>query len=183
MFKIKYRIVDEIDELKSIHYEFFDKDWNQVAGFIEINFGTQKEGCYYHENPLGEYEAGGELLDYWFRKLLDTVNNLYLTKYVAFQELETTNRWLEFKLIDNNVLINTAIDSKKINDKLFITEPFNGFDYVTPINFSVEFIEFKTEIVSTVSRFIAELENLNHELLKTKMVRELLQKINNLTQE
>lgn len=98
-------------------------------------------------------------------------------KYVAFQEPETFNRWLEFKLEGDNVIIDIAIDKTENNDKSFITEPYNEFRYVEPTNFSVKFSQFKNEVISTANRFITELESINPELLKTKMVAELLNKL------
>lgn len=180
MFIINYRIVDDINELKSMTSDYFDSDYGHASGFIEIRFGEQKEGSYYHENPIREGEIGGEYIDYWLNKILDVLNTLPLSKYAAFKELETINRWLEFQLFDNHVVINTAIDKKEVNNKLFVSERFDGFDYVEPIDFSIEFTEFKSEVRNKASRFVAELENLNPELLKTKMVKELIKKIDNL---
>lgn len=177
MFKINYRIVDEIDELKSMDANFFDANYEHISGFIEILFGEQKEGCYYHENPLQKGEVGGEFIDWWLKLVVDVINCLPEKKYVAFQEPETFNRWLEFKLEGDNVIIDIAIDKTESNVGSFITEPYNGFCYVEPMNFAVEFTQFKKEVISTASRFIAELENINPWLLKTKMVSEMLNRL------
>lgn len=83
MFKVNYRMIDEIDELKSMDFNFFDTDYGHISGFIEIQFGQQKEGCYNHENPLQEGEVGGEWVDYWLDGLLDVANSLSITKYAA----------------------------------------------------------------------------------------------------
>lgn len=180
MFKINCRIVNSYKEIESIDSELFNKEYNHIEGFFEICFGNHREGCYYHDNPIQEGEEGDELLDWWLNLLVDVAEYLPKTNYVAFNEPETTVKWIEFKLIGDNVIINTAIDSKEMNSRMFITEPFNEFDYVKPLNFSVEFIQFKSEVIGTVNSFITKLEDLNPELLKTKMVSSLVQKISNL---
>ena len=177
MLKINYRIVDDFNVLKSISSNIFNSEYSHITGFIEILFGSHNEDCYYHENPLQEGETGGELLDWWLNLAIDVINCLPEKKYVAFQEPETFNRWLEFKLEGDNVIIDIAIDKTENNDKSFITEPYNEFRYVEPTNFSVKFSQFKNEVISTANRFITELESINPELLKTKMVAELLNKL------
>lgn len=177
MFKIYFRIVDDIEELKSITRDYFDSEHGFITGFIKIHFGEHNEGCYYHENPLRKDEIGGELIDYWLEGLLDVLNNLHITKYSALKELETVNRWLEFKLNGENVLINVAIDKGQKTNKLFIPEPFNGFSYIEPTDYSIIYDEFKDEVLGAVSRFIKELEDINSELLKTKMALRILNKL------
>lgn len=44
-------------------------------------------------------------------------------------------------------------------------------------DFSIEFTEFKNEVMNKVRRFITELKDINPELLKTKMVLELSSKL------
>lgn len=177
MFKINFRIVNDIDKLKIMQYNFFDSDYEHIEGFFEVCIGIHREGCYYHENPLQVGETGGELLDYWFGKLLDVSNNLSITSYIAFKELETTNRWLEFSLKGDNVAINVAIDEKEKNKKLFINDVFDGFQYIDPSDFLVDIRDFKYEIESSARKFLSELEEINPDLLKTKMAVELSKKL------
>lgn len=178
MLKINFRIVDDFDELRSIKHTIFDSDYNHISGFIEILFGEHNEGCYYHEDPLQEGETGGELLDWWLNFIMDVVNSLEEKSYVAFLEPETKNRWLEFRLDTDHVMINVAIDEEEKNsNNVFITEPFSGFSYVQPVDFSVPFYQFSNEIASTVKHFITELGNINPELLKTKMALEFIAKL------
>lgn len=178
MFKINIRIIDDIEQLKSMNPSFFDSDFSHITGFIEIMFGEHKEGCYYHENPLREGETGDELLDYWLNKLLDVVNTITTTKYAAIKQLETVNKWLEFKLNDENIIINVAVDIAEKNNKLFVKEFFDGYIYIEPIDFSIDFICFMNEVKNAAKRFLDEIKEINPELLKTKMAMELLNKLN-----
>jgi len=177
MFKINYRITDALGELKSMDCNFFDTDYLHISGFIEIRFGEHWEGCYYHENPLQEGEFGSEYIDYWLDGLLDALIVLPKTRYAAVKELETVNRWMEFKLLDETVMINVAIDEKKINNKLFITEPFDEFNYVIPMDFSVKYVAFTSEIKRVVNRFLDEIRGINPKLLETRMGTEMASKL------
>lgn len=177
MIALNYRIVDEIDKLKLMDSSWFDKSHEHISGFIEFCFGDQKEGCYYHENPLRDGETGGELLDWWFNYLLDTVNFLIITKYVAFNEPENVNRWLEFKLIDNTVKINIAKAKPGKKGINFTIDANVEFDYIEIKEFSVQYDEFKKEVLNKINRFLCELKNLNSNLLQTKMAFELLSKM------
>lgn len=177
MFKINFRIVDNFEELKIIKPALFDNEGRFITGFFELCFGEQKEGCYYHENPLREGETGGEILDLWLNYLLDVVNCLSTIKrYAAFCEPETVNRWLEFKRIDEKVIINVAINNKRDN-KRFISDFFNGFTYVEPLDFCMEFYELKSKVIDSANRFLDQVKELNPKLLKTKMALRILKKL------
>lgn len=119
MFKIKYRIVDDFKILESITDGEFNRNYNQILGYIQICFGEHKVGSYYHENPLRDGEVGDEILDYWFDKLLQTIIVLdggY--DYVAFAEIEKMNRWVEFK----KIRIKFLMELKEINSCLWNTK-------------------------------------------------------------
>ena len=118
VFKINIRIVEDLEILKTMDISDFDKEYNQIEGFFQICMGSHKEGCYYHEDELQDGEIGSEVLNYWLNRLLDVVNCFSNgEEYVAFHELETMNRWLEFKASEGEIQIRTAIDSSmKIKD-------------------------------------------------------------------
>lgn len=173
MFKIRTRITDNLDELKELSYDYFDKEWNNISGFIEVIIGNYKEG-YYHENSLQDGEIGGEWLNWWLSLFCRSANNLQKNKYVAFLVPETTNRWLEFSLIDDVVVFNLALEEKHINNKVFICEKCNNFTYYEPMDYKIKFNDFICEIDNSVKRFIDDLKFINMDLLETKMVKELL---------
>ncbi len=176
MFKIRFRIVDDFQTLKLITEEKFDREYNQILGYIQICFGEHREGSYYHENPLRSGEEGDEILDYWFDKILQIIIMLDQGyDYVAFIEIEKMNRWLEFKKNGNNVLINVAIGNAP-NNSLLITKK-GLFSYVAPLNFGIEYNEFKIQVCETVDKFLIELEKINPCLCNTKMAILLRQKL------
>jgi hypothetical protein len=173
MFKIRFRITSGIDELKTMTSDYFDKEWNDVGGFVEITIGRHKEG-YYHENPLQDGEVGGEWVGWWLSFFQRCANHIQKTKYVAFREPETYNRWLEFKLIDDIIVINVAQDIEERNKELFIYKAYDGFTYVEPMDFEVGIDDFLLEIYAAKKMFLDKLRVINPELLKTKMALELL---------
>lgn len=178
MFKINFRIVDDFEELRYMEPKFFDNEWHHITGLFQICFGDQKEGSYYHENVLGDEETGSELLDYWFECLLNVVSLLDTkTNYVAFKEIETTKKWLEFSRINDEVIINTAIDVAENNNQILLTEKYNHFSYIEPLNFTITMSELKQQIVNATINFLDEIQKLNSKLVNTQMVLELFEKI------
>lgn len=181
MFKINFRIVDDIDELKKTTVYDFNTEINFITGFFQICVGDQYVGCYYHQNPLDKDETGGELIDYWFRRLLDVIYLLETeTNYVAFQEIETVNRWLEFKRIQDKVIINIVVDKPNIIRKLLIKKPYNGFSYEKQGRAEVNFSQLKKNVIDKVEEFLRDLKEINSQLLETKMANNLEKMLRNI---
>ena len=177
MFKIKYSIVDDFEILKSLTASIFDDEYEQVLGFFKICFGIHQEGSYYHENPLQDGEEGSELLDYWFDIILQAVLLLESgEKYVAFKEIETVNRWLEFVRREDNILINVAVDDLCKNNLLLITEK-DHFTYVEPLDFIIPYKSLKEEVLIMSEKFLEELKEINRNLGKTRLWKKLKKKI------
>lgn len=180
MFQIKFRIVDNLEELKLIETACFDYEYEHVYGFFQICFGEQKEGSCYHENPLGEDETGDEVLDYWFVKLLDVISLLdKRTSYVAFKEIETERKWLEFKRLGESIFINAAIAADNGFTQLLILKQNDGFSYITPLNYTLTWSELRRGIFDATKRFLKELNDLNPKLMNTKMALEVRKKLAN----
>lgn len=178
MFQIKFRIVDDFEELKKVTAIEFNHDYNKISGCFQICFGNQEEGGFYHENELHEEEYGDELLDYWFDCLLDILNILSSkSNYTAFRVIDTCNRWIEFKQVEDSIVINTAIEGSEKCNGLVITKPWHAFSYPNPSNDTISFQELKNTILYETKRFLSELENLNSQLIDTKMVIGLKSKI------
>ena len=177
MFKIKFRIVDDIESLSSITAKTFDYEYDQILGFFQMHFGTHQEGSYYHENPLERGESGGELLDYWFDKLLQTIILLDQGfNYVAFKEIETVNRWIEIVKRDDNLLLNVAIDDSCKNNNLMLTTKYL-FSYIEPLDFTISYKEFKMGVLEMAKEFFVELKKINEELTYTQMGKTLRRKL------
>ncbi len=66
MVEIKYRIIEDFDELKTLDRYQFD-DWGEIEGFFMIRFNDKAYNDEtYHENELRLGEEGWELINVWF---------------------------------------------------------------------------------------------------------------------
>lgn len=174
MFKIDYRIVDDINELKQISVNNFDNEFEHISGFFRISFGKHKEGNYFHSGLIRENEVGTELLDFWFNQLLNVIELLQSTNsYAAIKELETMNKWIEFKKEGENVKINVAIDTNNSLTDLVLSQPNDSFLYLKPLDYTISFEEMKKIIKTEAEKFMSELKDINIQLLNTQMALKL----------
>ena len=148
MFTIKYKTV--LHDYDGISGE---------SGFFQIICGEMTYGDYYP--PDIEQYMGTEWLFTWFENI--TKVGLYLEDHenAAVPDLETINRWIEFKKQSDQVLMNIAyIDHPK--DPFFLGEEISAdiprrlSEYVT-----CDFIQMKNEIVAKTECFIEEIIQLN----------------------
>jgi hypothetical protein len=177
MFKLNYRIVEDLNILKGISKESFDIDYNCISGYFRLMAGEQCYGDFYHENPLQEGEVGMELLDLWLELLLEVLVELKEKKYIAFQVPDMAYLWLELKRQNDTVMINSYTDNN-IQDgytPTFRTEAVEGITSNYDSDYQVDYIEFSNSIIKTVEDLISDLQELNVELVKTEMIERLLQ--------
>lgn len=176
MFKIKYRIVDDFEELKMITGNEFDQERDQITGYFQWHFGTYQEG-YYCENSLEEGEVGDELLEYWFESFLKVVILLKTGfDHVAFHEIEFADRWLAFEKTGDKVTINIVEDQKHESKSQLVTE-HRYFVLLEALNDIVLFKDFENEVFDNAKKFIDEVALLNLELKKTDMYSRIKTKI------
>lgn len=174
MFKIKTRITDDIEDLQLSTPSSFDKEWNNASGFVQVTIGHHKLG-YYHENPMQAGEWGGEWINWWLELFLLCAKNIGETKYIAFNEPESANKWLIFELVDDIVLFNIAIDEICFKNKHFISEKYLGFTYIDPVGVKINLHDFLREVNNAVEKFINDLKAINPKLMRTKMIKKLLE--------
>lgn len=180
MFEIKYRIVDDLETLKGIKAPRFNEEWGNISGFFRVSFGSHKEGNYYHENEMENYEMGEELINYWLEVLLEAV--LLLSKetdYVALREIDTIDRWIEFRRHRSEVVVNAARDEENVLRDLWISSPQNVFLYIEPLDCVCEWEELKRQVLFKTRQFLKELQNINPELVKTEMAFKLNEGLRN----
>lgn len=178
--EIRFRIVDDLNQLKSATAQEFDRDIRQISGFFQILFdGHCEGGCYYHERPMQDGEYVGELIDYWFDCLIDTVYYLLWgnTDYVAFWEIDTYKRWIEVRRNKNLLKINVADLSHKKFEKLFMLEDEGRFTYVEPLDYTIMFEEFRKEVVDKTKLFLENLNSINPNLSESKHIIAMREKL------
>ena len=186
MFEIKYRLDTKANNVESITTKEFDEKGENFYAFIQLTFNGHSEGQY-NNDPKLDGILGNEVADYWFLSLLKTIENLSQSGYHAFAVLEVPNKWLEFKHISGNVIINlvNAVEKNHNNfypietvDPLYLSVNFKTA-YEEPKNYNINFNYFKTKILENVGTFIDDIKILNPELLKTKTMKNILEKFTN----
>ena len=171
MFKIMYRITEDVQYINSLDKETFDKE-SDFEGFFAMDFNGNLYG-HYHENPLGEYEKGWALITNWFTSLLKAYLALESLGYVAVSDIESYNTWIELK-VGSQVLIASIIEAEKEDGMNEIrTEPFESYNYGEWYNIPINLKDFKNELVERASQYLGEIAKVNPILLESRRLENL----------
>lgn len=176
MFKIDYRIVENIEELRELNQHEFDKNYTDIVGFFSVNYGGHVEG-YYHDKPLRDGETGHEMLTLWFELFLMVVDALSDSEYAAFREIDSLDTWHVFEKDADVIKVSIAKDYLK-NTDYFITEQQERFSYIIK-DIKIPYTEFVRETLSKSKMYLAEILKINNELGKTRIFSRLETKIQN----
>lgn len=172
MFEIKCRIVDDFLQLRTLETEEFDREYNNVSGFVLVEFGQHREGSGYHENPLHAEEIGLEWINYWLSAFLEVGFLLFSTAHVAsFREIEKANRWIVLRLDNKKIIANVGVSS--INKGMTIQEDYEQFTFIEPIDYEISCNEFYVEVMKATKKFLDDLKAINTKLSQSKMAKEL----------
>lgn len=176
MFEIKYRIVDDFEDLKNATCDEFNNDFTDIFGFFLVDYNGNLEG-YYHSNILRKDEVGQDMLVSWFELFMSVLENLNNSDYVAFREMGTLDVWYEFQRQDNEIHVNRA--QGVIDNDYMIFEHRKDFVYPKWRDVKILFNEFSQEVLKKANDFIANIETINSQLLETDTIKRLIQKIEN----
>lgn len=171
MVKILYRLTEDIEYLKSLDAKLFDNE-SDLEGFFALNFDGNLYG-YYHNNPLKENERGTELITNWFVSLLQAFLVFQKTKYVAVNDIESFNTWIEFKMEEDQILVSIVEAEKEDGSMEFRTVPFERFNYGRWKNIRLDVKEYHNQLVLSTSRYLTEISNINVLLLQSKRIKKL----------
>ena len=203
MFKIKSKITDHIEDLKTWSIKDLPLDTGDVEGVIGITIGKKSYGNYdYHSYPLKPGVLGGEYIAWWFDYLLNCAKCIRETKYYAFAYPESCDAWLEFELIDNAIVFRYAtvghwIPAKnnrpgeifvRPKDAEFlalrtrhITVKYSKFKYDETTTHEIDLDDFFQEIINATRAFLDDLNDINPELIAgggwTKAIPPLLSEV------
>lgn len=172
MFHICYRIFGNTIELARITAKDFDADPG-ICGEIEISFGEHTVG-YCPQGVLWDHAYGSEWLNYWFESILEVL--VYFKNggvYVAFPAIEYIGVWLEFRVVNSDVIVNVTDKGPETVPSFFITEENASFRYVEPINTKIPYEQFKKVILDSAKHFCTEVECLNSELRNTVYIHKI----------
>lgn len=181
MFQIRYRIVDDLSELKAFSAEEV-QSYGGIGGYVEIIFFQARFGFYY-DGALWEGTCGDEDVDYWIKMLLEVALQLIDgATYAAFSLMETYDTCLEFRKYGDRISINSASREGKFAQALLI----HGTDrYPLPEeaeNHTVPFQEFQDVVLSTSCRFlqdVSSIEPLTSNLRSVQRIKYLVKEVRN----
>lgn len=182
MVEIKYRIIEDLDELKILDRYSFD-DWGEIEGFFMIRFNDKGHNdLYYHENELRPGEEGFDLITVWFYHLLKAVLLLEEHDYVAVSDIDALEVFIEFKREkQTNHLYAGAIfvPSEKRSDirETVVTKPLPYYEYKF-INEKITYEALKEEVLNKCQQYVEELERINPELIWANRIQRLIHKMN-----
>jgi hypothetical protein len=180
--EIKYRIIEDFDELKTLDRYQFD-DWGEIEGFFMIRFNDKAYNDEtYHENELRPGEEGWDLITIWFCHLLKAVQLLEGHDYVAVSDIDALEVFIEFKREkQTNHLYAGAIfvPSEKLSDirETVVTKPLPYYKYEF-INEKITYEELKEEAINKCQQYVQELEHINPELILANRIQRLIHKLN-----
>lgn len=168
MFKLEYAILaNEKERLKQVkNIAYFEKELDEVEGQVHIT-------CY--KNEIGfvdetiPYE--GEYLVEWLHLLNTGILQLEDKGYFAMLVPDSTDVWLEFKLLNKTVCISEVQTG----------ENYKGFTMTTPIKSTktfwsdnIEKLELFQEILIKTEEFIQEVSSINKLIVASRGMKKLI---------
>ncbi len=154
MVKIRWIITDNI---KSISLEEFNTEWNGIYGYFEITINNEIIG-FYPNRELFANEEGNENILYWLSKLLKGIVQLNNGQEYVIQLLSMNLAKIVFKKSDKVIISFLNKDTNRIlwSEKVMVQELYS-------------------EVLHNTERFIKEILNQNPLLLKSSMLKKLLE--------
>lgn len=178
LFAIRFKIVDDVEEMRTMSLNELKKEHQQIAGFIEVSFGKHKVGYYLETPEVFAITMGEEWIDWWMDLLLKSLIELFSKGYSAFLVPEMNSKWVVFEKEGDNVTINLAfINDHHSTTKFFISEKSVEFDYVLPVNYTILGKELAQIILDSATSFLLDVGAINSNLLKTNMYTDIQAKI------
>jgi len=137
-----------------LNYKIVCSDYDDFAGqngFLKIKFNNFHYGEIYPEE-LSEVMDKVSLYD-WIERLIRVLNSLKTHDYVALSDVESYNKWIEFRRNDKNVLVSIVNAEKKDGAKdieLDLQNPSAG----EWTNQQISYEEFKNELSTRGREYI-----------------------------
>lgn len=153
MIKIRWIVTDDI---KDVDLKEFNTEWNGICGYFEISINKQKLG-YCPDRELLAGEEADENILYWLSELSDGIIRLN-----DGQEYEI------FLLCMNRVKLVLGTNNKSVINLVW--------SETNEVIWSEEIViqEFCRELILSIKRFLAEIQEHNSVLLQADLVKELI---------
>ena len=94
--------------------------------------------------------------------------------YVALSDVESYNTWIEFKKINNNLIVSIIENEQKNQYGYIVTEPFTRCTYSDWNNVTITLNEFKSELIRKTQSYLNEVGVINPAFIKSKRIQKLI---------
>lgn len=164
MIEIKYEIFDDdILELRTIDFQTFHEEYNQIYGCFTISVNSIEYLPYPSpEMRLETKRIYSELILTHFDFLIDVYYQLQRTTYAALKYIENSWTWLEF-IREGNELVVSQLNIEihgggplRTDRELFINAIKEEI-----INERIQWGDFEKELIAKTKEFIKTLHELN----------------------
>ncbi|MCQ4637785.1 hypothetical protein NE619_13705 [Anaerovorax odorimutans] len=180
MVKIRYRLFEDMDLLKTATTEEFERELDSFWGFFELRINDEPIG-FYHSNEIEEWETGGEIINLWFRILMDTIKALRCSEVVtmhivggiSFLEFRRTGETLKVKRGVSEKVLKTGPEVKQKEIKVKAENILFDNEYIG-------LAEFEEEVRKKCGMFIEEVRSLNEELVYARSIQRLIDELESL---
>ena len=172
MFEINYRIIIDCDLWASFNLEQIEQEGG-IEGFFQLVFDTEEYG-YYHSRELAPGEEGFDIISTWFDNLLEVCLLLESTEYIALNDIETYNTWIEFIPKEDQLCV-SLMESDSRTNEFILLQPLDNSRYPDFKNITISRETFKCKVIQGTKDFIEELAGINKRFLQSERVLSLLE--------
>lgn len=168
MFRLEYAILsNEKKRLKKVEkIATFEEQLDEIEGQICITCNENVIGFVDESIP---YE--GEFLVTWLWRLNSGILNLDSNGYFIMLVPDSSDVWLEFKLMNKVVKVSKIKTIKKYKDTT-MTKPIESTKIFWSAN--IEKIELFQEILKKTEEFIQEVYSINKLLVESRVIKRLI---------
>lgn len=159
---------DDIEKLKTIEREIFDKEWHQIYGPFTLVVGGHEFIPYPTQNmPISAKRIYSELILTHFDLLIDVYNSMESYDYIALKYVENSWTWLEIQ-VRNDILVLSELNYEtNIIKNLFNTDKskLKNASFGSFSNIRISKIDFLREIRIKAIRFFEDIQGINSNIL------------------
>lgn len=175
MFEIKFRVLDDVDELAQWDSEKLDTD-GDLEGLILLSFNGNEYGLYHEKGSFQEGVEGFYLMTHWFQSLAEVCVELQQSDYVALSDIESFNSWIEFKIVNKNHLNISLIETEPENGTGYIvTQPFTSYSYSGWKDILISQGDFRQEVFNKSNDYLSCVKEINPNFIHSNRIVKLVQ--------
>lgn len=174
MVRIRYRLFEDMDFLKTATTEEFEREIDEFWGFFELRINNKVVG-FYHDNEIEEWEMGREIINMWFITLMDTIKALRCSNIVTMHIIDGIG-FLEFRREGESLRIKYGA-SEEMRETGPTVRQWEVKAEAEDIMFDSEYIELEEleeEVRKKCGMFIEEVRSLNEELVYVRDIQRLI---------